>query len=271
MGELLCDVFGRYADGTERDLAEPEFMRALLEVAQGGAVKEDYLKRVMAVRGWNTGDQLLVHAFSFIEPESESVTRRYYQDRIAHLFENCAALQVDGLLFCVRNLRLEQRSPESSLQELVLFMRENLCHVGTSHEFDDLGELRLHLAEARCALQLGEKGESMQWHYWFEDYAMDYICDQAQRELSVEALVHPAFVALRQHDERHGTELLHTARVFMECKYNVTHAAECLCIHRSSMLARLDRINDVARFDWDSWDDRLRMALSFKLAEARIR
>ena len=51
----------------------------------------------------------------------------------------------------------------------------------------------------------------------------------------------------------------------MECKYNVTHAADALGIHRSSMLSRLERIQEVSGFDWDDRDERLLPALTFAL------
>ena len=44
-------------------------------------------------------------------------------------------------------------------------------------------------------------------------------------------------------------------------------AAAHLHIHSTSMLARLERIDAVADIDWDSWDDRIHLALSFMLAE----
>ena len=56
------------------------------------------------------------------------------------------------------------------------------------------------MAEARCALRLGEESGSMEWHFRFADYALDYALDQMQRELGWEALVHPAFQALREYD-----------------------------------------------------------------------
>lgn len=128
--------------------------------------------------------------------------------------------------------------------------------------------LPAYLAEARYALRLGETSGVMQWHFRFEDYALTYILDQAQQEISWEAIAHPAFKKLLVHDEQHGTELLATARCFMECKYNVSRAAQCLHIHRSSMLARLERIKDVAAIDWDDWSERIHLALSFCFAEA---
>ena len=80
-----------------------------------------------------------------------------------------------------------------------------------------------------------------------------------------DSLLHPAYVALRDYDSVHGTRLLETAECFMECKYNVTHAADKLGIHRSSMLSRLDRIREIGEINWDDRDERLLLALTFAL------
>ncbi len=267
LGELIADVFTRYADGAAEESVNPEFQRALAGIARGAVMEVDDLKRVLSVRGWSIDDCFVAHVFSFMSPENESVTRRYYQDRIAHLFSGCFVLLQDGVLYCVRDLNLEQRTPEEAAQDFVLFLRENLCHAGTSREFRDVRKLPVHLAEARCALRLGEKSGAMQWHFLFEDFALRYIFDQAKQGLGSDAVVHPAYRILKEHDEQHGTELLDTARAFMECKYNVTRTAQQLHIHRSSLLARLERIDRVAKVDWDDWDERIHLALSFQLEE----
>ena len=266
LGERITDLFRRYADGSDDASENPRFKEALRTLMKGGTLRPEELREHLAIRGWALGHTLQVTAFMFMEPESATVTQRYYEDRIAHLFEGCAEINADGLIYCIRNLSIERTARTLAQQELVLFLRENLCYAGTSRAFDDVRELHAHAQEARAALELGMASGSMQWHFDFGDHVLRYICDRASRDLGGAALLHPAFEALRAYDEEHGTELLETARYFMECRYNVTHAAARLHIHRTSMLARLERIDAVASIDWDSWDDRVHLALSFMLA-----
>lgn len=267
VGQTIADTFALYSDAEAEASAKSDLQECVASLIKGQPAASDARRR-LATAGWRPEHSYRVHVFSFMEAESESVTRRYYTDRIARLFERCCVLLEGDQICCVRNLSLETTRVDQAQQRMVLFLRENLCLAGTSGDFHDLNELHERYEEATSALRLGAASGSMEWLFRFGDFALDYIIDSATQKVSRSELIHPAWRALSDYDSQHGTELLTTARCFMEQRYNVSHAASELCIHRSSMLARLERIRDISGFDWESWDDRVHLAISFMLAEA---
>ena len=74
-----------------------------------------------------------------------------------------------------------------------------------------------------------------------------------------------------RYDEEHGSDLLSTLRTFVECRYNATLASERLFVARSTLLNRLERIEQLVEVDLDDFDSRLYLALSlYLLRESRI-
>lgn len=51
----------------------------------------------------------------------------------------------------------------------------------------------------------------------------------------------------------------------MKHRYNLTQTARFLYIHRTTMLFRLQRIDLLTGLDWDSWEDRIHLAVTFEL------
>ena len=265
LGRFVKDVMEGYAGRRETRFEDPAFSDAVASLLNAPPTRIDDVRKRLELRGWAMEHRYRVHVFRFMQPESETVTRRYYEGSIARLFVGCCVVSEGDLTCCVRNLTLEGMRADAGQQDLVLFLRENLCWAGTSEDFKGIASLSAHYEEAKSALRLGLKAKSTEWHFQFQDYTLDHVLDRAVDGIGHDSLFHPAYTALHEHDHAHGTHLLETAECFMECKYNVTHAADALGIHRSSMLSRLDRIREVSGFDWDDRDERLLLALTFAL------
>lgn len=149
-------------------------------------------------------------------------------------------------------------------QEMAVFLRENLCKAGISQQFTDISQLYQYYLEAEGALKIGLDSNSTWWYYSFETLILPYICHQASKEINTRQLYHPAVRTLLQYDEKEGTELVKSAYFYMKYRYNVTQTAQMLFIHRTTMLFRLQRIEILTGVDWDSWTDRLHMAITFE-------
>ena len=66
------------------------------------------------------------------------------------------------------------------------------------------------------------------------------------------------------YDAQHGTEYAAALRVFVEEKYSVTHTADKLFVHRTTLLKHLKKIDEITNMDLDDWMTRLHLFLSFQ-------
>jgi DNA-binding PucR family transcriptional regulator len=72
---------------------------------------------------------------------------------------------------------------------------------------------------------------------------------------------------LRAHDDRRGTQLVHTLESVYERHWNLQAAARALHVHVSTLRYRLTRIEELAHVDLGDQDDRLALHLALRIAK----
>ena len=83
-------------------------------------------------------------------------------------------------------------------------------------------------------------------------------------------LCHKSFLTLANYDRENQTQYLDTLRVWIAEKYNATHAAAKLYIHRTTFLDRMERIKTLINVNLDDWDTRIHLMLSYKRMDTVI-
>ena len=149
-----------------------------------------------------------------------------------------------------------------------VFIREHVCQAGVSAVFSDISQLRMAAAEAEAALRLGSQIRPSFWYFLFEDCRLAYCLEAVQRELPPERLIHPAVRKLREWDAEKGTEYLPTLKAYLDCRMNMTQAAERLYIHRTTFCRRMDQIHRLTGFYDAGPEQLLEIGLSFPLLES---
>lgn len=74
----------------------------------------------------------------------------------------------------------------------------------------------------------------------------------------------PGLVRLIRYDADHGTNYTTSLRTFVEEKYSVTHTADKLYVHRTTLLKHLKKIDEISGMDLDDWKTRLHLCLSLQ-------
>ncbi len=76
-----------------------------------------------------------------------------------------------------------------------------------------------------------------------------------------------ALEPLHDYDRNHGGDLLRTLRVYLTLGCNASKTAEALYLHRSGLLYRLGRIEDLLGVDLGSFRERVALELIVLLPE----
>lgn len=265
LGNCLLQIFEGQKDEQNQELGIYDFYDMIWELIHNNLKNPREIRQKLHIRGWIQEHRYQVYIFQFIEKANATVTRQYYQTTLERHFANCCVLPDGQQLICIRNLSLTPEKNWDMRQELSLFLRENLCKAGISQQFTDLTLLHNHFIEAKQALLIGEQSKSTWWYYPFETIILPYIWNKATTELDRSHLYHPAIRILLAYDQKEHTDMVKTVYTYMNCRYNVTQAAKELYIHRTTMLFRLERIQILTGIDWDSWNERLHLAVSFEL------
>lgn len=145
--------------------------------------------------------------------------------------------------------------------------KDNDVLVGVSNAFDDLCDVRRHLAQARSAIHFGSSYTKVldDTHvYNYCDYTYMELLDFANDRVNLLNYVHPAIWALYDHDLRHGSELVETLYAYMQNGCSTARTALLLCLHKNTLLYRLGRIKEISGNDLSSGEDLFLFHLSIR-------
>ena len=271
-GESMEDVYEEYLYSRFDSVVQKDFEDVVSRQLKGMPVRDGDIHRVLANLKWEdcrNFQVILLRLLPWVGGRHVGIS--YYPTQIQKLFRDGRVVDLKDRFICIRNIRNTDNIQGEYSEKLPYFLRETLCKAGISNVFHDFRALNRHYLEAENALILGERQNSTLWYYMFANYQIPYILDQATRDLFPEQLYHPAIEILRTYDDRNGTHLLETLRVFITRRQNITHTASELEIHRTSLLARLERIRQLTEADLDDPSVSLHLMLSFELMKREMR
>jgi purine catabolism regulator len=70
---------------------------------------------------------------------------------------------------------------------------------------------------------------------------------------------------LESSDELYRSDLLQTLKTLFECNFNLKKTADRLSVHYNTIRYRVTKIEQLARVDLDSEEDRFNLQLAFKV------
>ena len=192
--------------------------------------------------------------------------RSYLARRFEQTWPRAYCFTANNALFMLADIGEKAAAPERDfLHELPIVARDNLCKIGMSRPFAVQGHFDEALAQSSIALEHGSRTDPTSWSYRFDDYALYWLIERLRGDERSPYACHPAIRTLAEYDNGHNSELLKTLRAFMDCRYNATDASKELYVARSTLLNRLERIQELTNINLDDAEERLHLALSFAL------
>ncbi len=277
MGWLVaCNKTGVYSDG-ERDLLSaiaPVVERWIeknteavkhsrkagifLSLLDGAEPGEDYMNSRLSAFGWGKNDKKQVYVLKKISAISlpEDIVER----RLELAFSNSFVLSYAGSLVLITNLTINNiRQIESTLIGLLKEMR--YC-AGAGEAVEKIVDVPMCYRGASMASEYApsEPGRIMQFKESVLPYTFSIL-----KEHTTPNLCHPALDLLSEYDKRHDTDFYETLNVYLRNSQNATSTAKELFIHRSTLLYRIERIEEITDVDFSNPDERFHLQLSYYL------
>jgi len=166
---------------------------------------------------------------------------------------------------------LEQQHPgRFAAHSLPILLREELVKAGASRPFTDLDDLEAARVQAMAALEQGDIADPTFWCYRFDDYALAWIVAHGTAGIPVDYVTHPALRVLARYDKAHQSDLLKTLGVYVARRYNVTASSKELFVARSTLLNRLEKINNLSPIDFDNPRERTYLAISLAMSKSVV-
>ena len=220
---------------------------------------------VLSPLKWSLHDDYRFYVFASLYSGRDAGITDYILRRLERLIPASCGVANEARILLLQNVT-RSAAPLPDLRPLLTdFLRENIYKVGVSEAFGSFDLLRGALLQAEAALTLGEERDPMLWYYPFSAYLSDYLVRNAPGDIPAVMLIHPALEQLRQHDRLNGTQYVQTLRVLIEDNCNITHAAQHLFVHRSSLQDRIERIQTLTGLELSDARTRALLWFSFQL------
>ncbi|MGI6073007.1 MAG: PucR family transcriptional regulator [Lachnospiraceae bacterium] len=186
-----------------------------------------------------------------------SVMESKFPESVAFINDDNIVALVDARGACADDMKTNNALP------LLLQGMDLSC--GVSDEFTNLFEIKSYYLQADAALFHGLASNSSSGIFFFRDYMLYELLKNAPGQLPVELYFPRGLALLRQHDENSPLSYMETLRVYLNNNMSVTKTAAALFVHRSTLIERMERINDILKTDLSDPDNRLLINLLLKL------
>lgn len=257
---VLCQSSFHYG----HSLRFEEFVKKLLANEQ---IEQAVIDQYLLSMHWFNADNYLCLVFEINRWDRANSVFHSICMNVESSFSESFAFVYNDKIVAIINLDRAQLSRGAMIQNLILFLREHLLHVGISYTFFDFSTVISYFKEAEAALEMGRLYAPDLWYYRFEDYVLPYFMHYGTSQINGRHLCHPGLVQLWLYDSKNETELLITLREYLTTGLNATATAKHLFIHRNTLYQRLDKINQIIGADLNDPDTRLFMLMSYSFVD----
>ncbi len=240
-----------------------ELRQLFLQMLEKENVGQNVVKVALEQKGWKISDAYIIYRLFSNGNMHSHHTLTYYCHLLERTFPELLAVEKDNGIYCL--VHCGDRD-NNFREQLPYFLREHLFIAGISNMFFDFFSIHLYASEANCALDLGMRYYNHLWMHDFSEYALPYCIEKITEDYPAKELVSPELKILDVYDKEHpGSDLFLTLKAYIEQQFNATYTANLLHIHRTTLLYRLRRMQELTGLELTDKDTILHLQLSYAL------
>ena len=183
------------------------------------------------------------------------------------IIKNSKGIIYKDNLVMILNCDTENPFDINSTETVLNFLEKNNLNAGLSLRSTTLIETHKLYSQSLRAIKLGMKTLPEKHLYFFCDYLTDAFFDACFQSGDIAEYCQPALIKLINYDLKHQTRFVETLRQFISHQNSQIKTASHLHIHRSTLLYRLQKIEEIMNIQLNNMDTIFHLQLSFKLTE----
>ena len=226
------------------------------------------LSSALSVFDWKISHSYEVYYLKLPAPEFDYNYLTYQGRQIEKQLPSALAIAYGGDIVVIHNITRSKESAEQTAK-LHSFLRSRDLSYGKSRAFHNISELKNHYAQAMYALNYGQTIYPAKIFHRFSDCCLEFMVEHCCDTQAPESLFPSGLSELIEHDRDHGTQYLKTLIAFCEKKFNATHTADALHIHRTTLIERIKRIRELVDTDFENPSERLHLLLALELIKSK--
>lgn len=239
----------------------------VFQMLQGKQADAAQLHKLLTMVGWGKTDRLLCMRIRFQQPEVPPMLEHVLHNDLFRQFPGSYVMFTQWEQCVILNLQKAPLTLSQIHHQLAPLCRDYCLYAGLSSPVVGVRDLHLAYYEAEIALNQAFALRSEKWILFFSDCALSHMINTLRPPLQPWHLVSPDLMALKEHDEQHGTEYLETFRQYLLLERDIPKTSQALIIHRTTLLYRLKKIQALIQSDLEDPWQRLYLLLSFRILE----
>jgi len=180
-------------------------------------------------------------------------------------FPNSKVLIYNGQIVCILSMPKNQLLPREYRNTAEKLCKEHGIFAGLSNCFQDILEVSEYYNQALRSIELGICHINEPNLFCYDDYYMDHVISVFLQKRKPKVFCHPKMQFLLDYDKSHKSELAYTMYIYLTHERNLAAASEAMNMHRTSLVYRFKKINNLIGDDFDDYRERMHMILSYEM------
>ena len=239
----------------------------VFDILSGTQPEPDEIARLMGSLNWNTRDRVVCIRLREQRDEGSAILDHALHSELFQAFPSGYIMFNEREQCVLLNLTRNPLSLAMVRHALSPLCRDYCLYAGMSSPVDGLREWHVAWLEARHALNRAYERRDEKWIVPFSDCALELMMNSLQPPLQPRHMIAPELTALMEYDARNDTQYFDTLRAFLLEERSIPRASERLIIHRTTLLYRLRKIENLLTLNLDDPWQRLRLMLSLRILE----
>ena len=234
----------------------------LIDLLGGNITSTEHLETRLIAAGWHPMSIFCLVCFHSALPFLSLEQWRSTCERLGALFPNaiCCLTGETAPHICMVVSGSTTIPPQAVLDRTEHFCQMNYMRAGVSETYYNLLDTPRYYWQAEAAIEL-ETGLLCS----YESLHFRHMVQQLKRYPFPEDLMLPAVNILKRTDEESGTEYLQTLRELILHTFNQTETASALGIHRTTLVYRIKRMEELTGINMEDGRQMLHAAISLEL------
>lgn len=184
---------------------------------------------------------------------------RHYRNLVSIIFD-------DQVVTLFGELSAQQFQPHklSFIRQLTENLHQYGLVSGLSSSFSDLSLIPGYYLQARLTAQLAAGRTDIHFLY-SEEVAVRLLFQNIANSPSPSIFQHPLLERLRTYDQKNNTVYFQTLKAYCLALFDRDRAAENICVHRNTLVYRLNRLTEIFSVNLEDLDQRTYLYCSFLL------
>ena len=268
-------VFERFAEVMELFLPQHlcgihsssrQLQTAIVKILDGEKFPVRIFDSLILKNGWDVNDHFEI-CYIPVSDENQKIGSAFYLCmQLSAVLPHSSALIYKGSIVIIFNITRSSGHSYDSVK-FKNYLKTSGLIAGISNPFGSLCMMKDYYHQAESAVEIGSFYNPDDSIHLFRDHALLYLLSNMQKGISVSSLCPSGLLAIRDSDEKQGTDYLKTLNTYFRLGCNSSKTAKALYISRSTLIDRITRIRTHFGLSWNEYNDRLYIMICLKLID----